>query len=111
MKKPNKNARKTALFCFDFPGLFPIIQKEEQTCKNACLLFSFSADLRIVYNPFEFLQNFLDLPKDKVVLIANKNILEYYDEKFDLSLEKDYEIVEIPYEKKDIKFGKETEEK
>ena len=54
--------------------------------------------------------NFLDLPKDKVVLIANKNILEYYDEKFDLSLEKDYEIVEIPYEKKDIKFGVETEE-
>ncbi len=54
--------------------------------------------------------NFLDLPKDKVVLIANKNILEYYDEKFDLSLEKDYEIVEIPYEKKDIKFGIETEE-
>ncbi len=54
--------------------------------------------------------NFLDLPKDKVVLIANKNILDYYQEKLDLSLEKDYEIVEIPYEKKDIKFGLETEE-
>ncbi len=54
--------------------------------------------------------NFLDLPKDKVVLIANKNILDYYEEKLDLSLEKDYEIVEIPYEKNDIKFGLETEE-
>ncbi len=54
--------------------------------------------------------NFLDLPKEKVILIANKDILEYYDEKFDLSLEKDYEIVEIPYAKKDIKFGMETEE-
>ena len=54
--------------------------------------------------------NFLDLPKEKVILIANKNILDYYKEKFDLYLEKDYEIVEIPYEKKHIKFGKETEE-
>lgn len=54
--------------------------------------------------------NFLDLPKDKVVLVANKSILEYYEEKFGLSLEKDYEIVEIPYEKKNIKIGQETEE-
>ena len=54
--------------------------------------------------------NFLDLPKEKVILIANKNILDYYEEKFDLYLEKDYEIIEIPYEKRDIKFGKETEE-
>lgn len=54
--------------------------------------------------------NFLDLPQEKVVLIANKNILDYYKENFDLSLEKDYEIVEIPYEKGDIKLGEETEE-
>ncbi len=54
--------------------------------------------------------NFLDLPHDKVILIANKEILEYYNEEFDLSLEKDYEIVEIPYRKEDIKIGMETEE-
>lgn len=54
--------------------------------------------------------NFLDLPKEKVILIANKNILDYYKEKFDLYLEKDYEIIEIPYEKKDIKLGEETQE-
>lgn len=54
--------------------------------------------------------NFLDLPKDKVVLIANKNILDYYNEEYDLSLEKDYEIVEIPFEKENIKVGVETEE-
>lgn len=54
--------------------------------------------------------NFLDLPKDKIILIANKNILDYYNEKFDLSLEKEYNIVEIPYDRKDIKPGDETEE-
>ena len=54
--------------------------------------------------------NFLDLPKEKVVLIANKNIFDFYNEKYDLSLEKEYEIVEIPYRKEDIKIGLETEE-
>ncbi len=54
--------------------------------------------------------NFLDLPKEKVVLIANNNILDYYKEKFDLSLEKDYEVIQIPFEKEYIKIGKETEE-
>lgn len=54
--------------------------------------------------------NFLDLPKEKVILIANKNILKYYEKNFDLALEKDYEIIEIPYELKDIKIGEETEE-
>lgn len=54
--------------------------------------------------------NFLDLPSDKVVLIANKNVLDYYENKFELSLEKEYEIIEIPYRKEDIKLGVETEE-
>lgn len=54
--------------------------------------------------------NFLDLPKDKVVLIANKNVLDFYEEKYDLYLEKEYEIVEIPYAKEDVKVGVETEE-
>ena len=54
--------------------------------------------------------NFLDLPKDRVILIANRNILDFYNEKYALSLEKDYEIVEIPYRKEDIKIGRETEE-
>lgn len=54
--------------------------------------------------------NFLDLPKDKVVLIANKEILNYYNETFDLSLEKDYDLIEIPFKKEDIKIGEETEE-
>ena len=54
--------------------------------------------------------NFLDLPKNKVVLITNKNILDFYNEKYSLSLEKDYEIIEIPFKKEDIKPSKETEE-
>ena len=54
--------------------------------------------------------NFLDLPRDKVVLFTSKNILEFYKEKYDLYLEKDYEIFEIPYNKSDIKCGVETQE-
>ena len=54
--------------------------------------------------------NFLDLPKDRVVLIANKNILDFYEEEFDLYLEKDYEIIEIPFLKENIRPGVETEE-
>ncbi len=54
--------------------------------------------------------NFLDLPKDKVLLITNSNILEFYKENYNLSLEKEYEIIEIPYKKEDIKIGYETEE-
>lgn len=53
--------------------------------------------------------NFLDLSKDNIILIANNNILDFYKENFDLYLEKDYQIIEIPYKKEDIKFGIETE--
>ncbi len=54
--------------------------------------------------------NFLDLPQDKVILITNKNILDFYTENYNLNLEKDYPVIEIPYEKSDIKPGKETKE-
>ncbi len=54
--------------------------------------------------------NFLDLPKDKVILVTNLNILNYYKEKFNLSLEKDYKIMEIPFQKEYMAPGKETEE-
>lgn len=44
----------------------------------------------------------LDLPKDKIVLVSNKKILDFYG-----SLDKDYEIKEIPFEA-DIEPGKVT---
>lgn len=47
----------------------------------------------------------LDLPKEKLVLISNKKILDFYGK-----LDKNYEIIEIPYETKDIKVGKITKE-
>lgn len=53
--------------------------------------------------------NFLDLPKDKVVLITNKNIADYYNKKLGLALEKEYETVEIPYKFNDVRPGEETE--
>ncbi|MBQ3640838.1 4-hydroxythreonine-4-phosphate dehydrogenase PdxA [bacterium] len=53
--------------------------------------------------------NFLDLSKDKVILVTNKKILDYYKDKFDLALEKEYEIAEVPFDIEDIQIGKETE--
>ena len=54
--------------------------------------------------------NFLDLPSENIILIANSKILNFYEENFDLYLEKEYEIEEIPYKKENIILGKETEE-
>lgn len=54
--------------------------------------------------------NFLDLPKENIILVANKNILKFYDDKYNLSLEKGYEILEVDFDSNNIKPGKETEE-
>lgn len=48
--------------------------------------------------------NQLDLPEDKVVIISNRKILNYYGK-----LDKNYEIIEIPYEA-EIEAGKVTKE-
>lgn len=49
--------------------------------------------------------NELDLPQDKFVLISNKDVLDYYGK-----LDKKYDIIEIPFDKRDIKVGKVTKE-
>ncbi len=54
--------------------------------------------------------NFLDLPADKIILITNNDILAYYKENLGLSLEKDYKIIEVPFNIKSINWGKETED-
>ncbi|MCD7740154.1 MAG: 4-hydroxythreonine-4-phosphate dehydrogenase PdxA, partial [Candidatus Gastranaerophilales bacterium] len=54
--------------------------------------------------------NFLNLPEDKIALIANKNIINFYESKFKIPLKNRYEIIEIPYNKKDIQPGQETKE-
>ena len=48
--------------------------------------------------------NQLDLPIDKVVIISNRKILDFYGK-----LDKDYEIIEIPF-KGEIEAGKVTKE-
>lgn len=48
--------------------------------------------------------NYLDLPQDKVVIVSNKKILNHYGK-----LNKDYEIIEIPYNS-EIKAGEVTKE-
>lgn len=54
--------------------------------------------------------NFLDLPKEKIVLISNRNLLNYYKNMHNLELENEYEIIEVPYNYEDIKPGIETEQ-
>lgn len=49
--------------------------------------------------------NELDLPQDKIVLISNKEVLDYYGK-----LDKKCDIIEIPFDKRDIKVGKVTKE-
>lgn len=49
--------------------------------------------------------NQLDLPEDKIVLISNKNIINFYG-----NLNKKYELIEIPYILENIKPGKITKE-
>lgn len=49
--------------------------------------------------------NELDLPQDNIVLISNKDVLDYYGK-----LDKKYDIIEIPFDKRDIKVGKVTKE-
>lgn len=47
----------------------------------------------------------LNLPKEKIAIISNKKILNYYGK-----LDKNYEIIEIPYNENDIKVGQVTKE-
>lgn len=47
--------------------------------------------------------NHLDLPKENIVIISNKNVLDYYGE-----LKTDYKIIEIDFDKKNILPGKIT---
>ncbi len=46
----------------------------------------------------------LDLPQDKIVLVSNKKVLDFYGK-----LDKNYEIIEIPYDA-EIKAGEVTKE-
>lgn len=54
--------------------------------------------------------NTLNLPKDNVILVANKCILDFYKKNFNLSLNTSYEIEEIDYKESNIMVSKETKE-
>ena len=47
--------------------------------------------------------NKLDLPEDKIVLVSNKKILDFYGH-----LKRDYEVIEIPFDADNIKPGRVT---
>ncbi|MBD5402727.1 4-hydroxythreonine-4-phosphate dehydrogenase PdxA [bacterium] len=49
--------------------------------------------------------NELNLPKDKILIISNSKVLDYYG-----NLKLDYEVVEIPYDTENIKPGQITQE-
>lgn len=48
---------------------------------------------------------YLDLPKSKIILISNKQVLDFYG-----GMDKDYDIIEIPYNSQDITPGKITKQ-
>ena len=52
----------------------------------------------------------LDLPQEQVVIIGNTEIFEYYSNNYNLKLDKNYEIIEVPFKGENIKPGKETKE-
>ena len=47
--------------------------------------------------------NYLDLPQDKIVLVSNRRVLDFYGQ-----LNNNYEIIEIPYKDEDITPGEIT---
>lgn len=49
--------------------------------------------------------NILDIPEDKIVILSNKKILDFYGK-----LNKNYKIIEIPYDAEAIKPGELTKE-
>ncbi len=49
--------------------------------------------------------NILDIPEDKIVILSNKKILDFYGK-----LNKNYEIIEIPYDAEAIRPGELTKE-
>ena len=49
--------------------------------------------------------NLLNIPKEKIVIISNKNVLDFYGQ-----LKTDYDIIEIPYDKNLIQTGKVTKQ-
>lgn len=54
--------------------------------------------------------NKLNLTKDKVILIANENIFDFYEKELNLKLNNKYEIINVSYKKEDIKIAQETKE-
>lgn len=54
--------------------------------------------------------NKLNLDKDKVILIANENVFNFYEKELNLKLKTKYKIINIPYKKEDIKIAQETKE-
>lgn len=54
--------------------------------------------------------NSMDLPENKVVLIGNRIIFDFYEKNLGLKIEKNYEIIEIPFDINDLKIGKDTKE-
>lgn len=54
--------------------------------------------------------NKLNLSPNRVILIANDNIFDFYERELNLKLNIKYEIINIPYKKEDIKIAHESKE-
>ena len=54
--------------------------------------------------------NLLDINPKNIILIANKNILNYYEKNFSLALKTQYDILDIPFDIDSITIGKDSAE-
>ncbi len=54
--------------------------------------------------------NKLQLPKEQVILVANKLVFDFYENNYGLKLNQNYKIIDIPYKCTDIKIAEETKE-
>lgn len=53
--------------------------------------------------------NKINLPADKVLIIGNSDVFQFYSEKLNLKFNQKYEILEIPFDIKNIEIGKDSE--
>ncbi len=54
--------------------------------------------------------NKLNLPPEKVIIIGNELVFDFYEKELNLKLNNNYDIINIPFETKDLKIRLETKE-
>ena len=54
--------------------------------------------------------NFLNLSVDDVVIVGSKKVFDFYSKNYNLNLDKNYEIIDVPLEDNAFSVGEENEQ-